>query len=96
MSVIISVHKKVDTGRSGDFASSSSSSSSAAAGILLSHGQCGDDLRVGVVGVKGQRVTAAHLQRHGLTWSDRLEHVHHVVVGVAEDALVQHVHQNVT
>ena len=59
-------------------------------------GHRGDDLRVGVVGVKGQRVASAHLDLHQLAGGYGLEHVHHVLVCVAQHTLAVYVHQHVT
>ena len=63
--------------------------------VLLGDSDGGDDLRVGIVGVEGQRISSANFQRHRLSGRYRLEHVHHVVVGVAQNALIHHVDKNI-
>lgn len=63
--------------------------------VLLGNGHGGDNLRVGIVRVEGQRISSTDFQRNGLARRYRLEHVHHIVVGVAQNALIHHVHQNV-
>ncbi len=60
------------------------------------HGHRGDDLRVGVVGVEGQRVAAAHLERDALPDGDALEHVDDVLMRVAQHTRVVHEHQHIT
>ena len=63
---------------------------------LLSDSHSCDDFSVGIVGIERQRISPTHLEGDGLPGSNRLEHVHHVVVGVTQDALVHHVHDHVT
>ena len=53
------------------------------------------NLCVGVVGVEGERVAAAHVQGDQLAGRNALEHGHHVVVGEAEHTGTVHVHQHV-
>ncbi len=63
--------------------------------IRRGDGDCRHNLRVGIVGVEGEGVAAAHVQGDQLAGGNALEHRHHVVVGEAQHAGPVHVHQHV-
>ena len=67
----------------------------ATANVGIVDGRQGHDLDIGVVGVNGERVAAAHGQIDVVSNRYRLKYLHHVLVRVAEHTLAVDVDEDV-